>query len=85
MSNFSALADRLEQPTFPGLCEAMAPWTSFADAGIANDCASDAVVSAAVLTSTAFRMRDEGALLSALRHLANAVAQMESAHANDND
>jgi hypothetical protein len=80
MSNFSALADRIEQSPFPGLREAMVPWATFA-----NDSVNDAVVSAAVLTSTAFRMRDEGALLTALRQLANAVQDMESVHANDND
>jgi hypothetical protein len=80
MSNFSALADRIEQSPFPGLHEAMVPWTSFAGDGL-----NDAVVSAAVLTSTAFRMRDEGALLTALRQLANAVQELETVHANDND
>ena len=80
MSNFSALADRIEQSPFSGLREAMVPWTGFASDGL-----NDAVVSAAVLTSTAFRMRDEGALLTALRHLADAVHDLEAVHANDND
>ena len=81
MSNFSALADHAEQPQLTGLSEAMAPgWIGFA-----TDTLSDAVVSAAVLTSAAFRMRDEGALMVSLRRLATAVADLELSHANDND
>ncbi|WP_027132664.1 hypothetical protein [Geminicoccus roseus] len=81
MSNFSALADRVEQPQLLGLSEATASsWVGFA-----TDTIHDAVVSAAVLTSAAFRMRDEGALVAALRGLASAVADLELSHANDND
>jgi hypothetical protein len=81
MSNFRALADRME-PVHPmGLSEALPQ----AWAGFPVDAVHDAVVSAAVLTSTAFRMRDEGALMSALRCLASAVADLELSHANDND
>jgi hypothetical protein len=80
MSNFCAMADRVEQSPSFGLCEAMgSSW-----AGLVNDGINDAIVSAAVLTSAAFRMRDEGALMSALRRLASAVADLELAHANDN-
>ena len=81
MSKFSAVADRAEQPQFLGLSEVMAPaWL-----GVANERVSDSIVTAAVLTSAAFRMRDEGGLMVALRQLTNAVADLERTHANDND
>ncbi len=40
---------------------------------------SEAVISAALLVSTAFRMRDESSLVFALRRLADAVASFEKA------
>lgn len=80
MNKFSALADPIETPPTTGLSEAASPqWM-----GLAADPVSEAVVSAAVLTSTAFRMRDEGALMAALRCLTTAVADLEFSHANDN-
>ncbi|WP_159716011.1 hypothetical protein [Geminicoccus flavidas] len=79
MSNYRAMADCIEPAQLQGLAEAAPAWT-----GLAVDTIHDAVVSAAVLTSAAFRMRDEGALISALRGLATAVADLELAHANDN-
>ncbi|HFD16021.1 MAG TPA: hypothetical protein ENJ38_06940 [Rhodospirillales bacterium] len=44
-----------------------------------RDAASEAVLSAAVLVTTAFRLRDESSLVFALRRLADAVASFEEA------
>ena len=44
--------------------------------------AQEAVISAAVLTATAFRMRNEGDLVTALQVLTNTVANLEAV--NDN-
>ena len=63
----------------PGLRESMATvW-----AGLAADDGAEAVISAAVLTSVAFRLRDEDGLVEALRGLSNAVARLEQARAVD--
>ncbi len=40
----------------------------------------DAVISAAMLVATAFRLRDESSLVFALRRLADAVALFEDEH-----
>ena len=81
MSNFSALADRVEQAEFSGLSEAAGSgWIS-----LAGDVLHDAVVSAAILATTAFRMRDNGALTAALRGLALAVADLEVSSSVDDD
>ena len=44
--------------------------------------AVDAVVSAAVLATVAFRLKDERGVVRALRKLANAVDALERAHAD---
>jgi hypothetical protein len=44
-----------------------------------GDAQFDAVISAAVLVSTAFRLRDEDALILTLRRLTEAVAALEEA------
>lgn len=43
--------------------------------------ANEAVIGAAVLVATAFRLRDEDALVAALRALVRAVQQLEAADA----
>ena len=43
--------------------------------------AADAVVSAAVLVASAFRLRDEGGLIATLRLLTDAVAAWEAGQA----
>jgi hypothetical protein len=48
---------------------------------VGSDPTIEAVVSGAVMVSSAFRMRDEVGLVTALRELTRAVAQMERAAA----
>lgn len=63
----------------PGLRESMATvW-----AGLAADDGTEAVISAAILTCVAFRLRDETGLVEALRGLSNAVVRLEQARAVD--
>ncbi|MGF1476425.1 MAG: hypothetical protein ACFB6S_12750 [Geminicoccaceae bacterium] len=50
---------------------------------LARDETSEGVVSAAVLTATAFRLRDERGLIAALRQLVAAVDRLEIAHQDD--
>ena len=41
----------------------------------------EAVISAAILVATAFKLRDEAALITTLRDMTNAVANLETAEA----
>jgi hypothetical protein len=47
----------------------------------AADRAGEAVTGAAILVATAFRLRDEDALVAALRQLVRAVRRLEESHA----
>ena len=80
---FGAVAERsVERRRLVGLSEAMAPvWNTFPATDL--DTFTDGVISAAVLASAAFRLRDEDALVAALRDLTAAVAHLEKSRAND--
>ena len=81
MSNLRMVVEQAEQEGAYGLSEV--PASSWV--GLASEMVYDAVMTAAVLTSTAFRMRDDGALVPALRNLAVAVAELELCSSNGND
>ena len=53
------------------------PPASPAQPTAASDPCSEAVIAAAILVATAFRLRDEDALVTALRQLVRAVQLME--------